>query len=99
MQTCFNMLVYSRKKLLALQNLLKVINKYWKTSHGSLPWPVSNDLWQRLASFNILVRTRGQRRGENLRKRNNRAITTLESQLNRRDYDISRAHDETTTID
>ena len=78
------MLVYPRNVLLSIRNSLKAVKKSLKASHGSLPRPISSELWQRLASHNLLASTRGQRGGDHLRKSNSRAISTLEPQANRR---------------
>ena len=75
------MLVYTRNALLSLRNSLKAING---TSHGSLPRPLSSELWQRLKFYNLLAPARGQRGGNHRRRSSGTAITVFESNVNRR---------------
>ena len=79
-----NMLAYSRITLLSIRNSLKVISKSSKASHGSFPRPVSSELWQRLAFYNLQALSRGQRGGAHLRRNNARVIPTLKPQVKRR---------------
>ena len=76
------MLVYTRNAVLSLRNSLKVINR---TSHGSLPRPLSSELWQRLKFYNLLAPAGGQRGGNHRRrtkKSSGIAITVFESNAN-----------------
>lgn len=78
------MLAYLRITLLSIRNSLKALSKSLKASRGSFPRPVSSQLWQRLAFYNLQALSRGQRGGAHLRRNNVRVIPTLKPQVNRR---------------
>ena len=61
---------------------LKVLTQ----SHGSVVRPVSNEVWQRLASYNLLAPTRGQLGGNHLK--DHRPIKTVQSSDRRRKFSI-----------
>ena len=69
------MLVYSRNVLLSLRNWHKTL-KLSTQLHGSVARPVSKEVWQRLALYNPLAPTRGQRGGSPLK--DHRPIKTVQ---------------------
>ena len=69
------MLAYSRNALLSLRNWHKTL-KLSTQLHGSVARPVSKEVWQRLALYNLLAPTRGQRGGSHLK--DHRPIKTVQ---------------------
>ena len=74
------MLVYSRNILISLWHWHKTL-KLSTQSHGLVARPISEEVWQMLAFYNLLASTRGQRGGSHLR--DHRPIKTVQL-LNRR---------------
>ena len=81
------MLTYSRNALFSLRNWYKPL-KVSTQSHGSLVRPLSNAVWQRLTSYNLLAPTRGQRGGNHLKA--HRPIKTVQSHDRRRNFPIQK---------
>ena len=69
------MLVYSRNTLISLCNWYKAFKKLSGPLHGSVVRPVLTEVWEKLAFYNLLANTRGQRGGNHLRNR--RSIATV----------------------
>ena len=69
------MLVYSRNTLISLRNWYKTFKKLSAPLHGSVVRPVSTEVWEKLASHNLLASTRGQWGGNHVRNR--RSIATV----------------------
>ena len=69
------MVVYSRNTLISLHNWYKTFKKLSAPLHGSVVGPVSTEVWEKLAFYNLLANTRGQRGGNHLRNR--RSIATV----------------------
>ena len=69
------MLVYSRNTLISLRNWYKTFKKLSAPLHESVVRPVSTEVWEKLASHNLLASTRGQRGGDHVRNR--RSIATV----------------------
>ena len=69
------MLVYSRNTLISLRNWYKTFKKLSAPLHESVVRPVSTEVWEKLASHNLLASTTGQRGGDHVRNR--RSIATV----------------------
>lgn len=80
-----NMLVYSRNTLISLRNWHKTL-KLSTELHGSTSRPVSEEVWQRLAFYNLLAPTRGRRGGSHLK--DHRPIRTVQLLNRRKKYSI-----------
>ena len=77
------MLVYSRNALLSLRNCHKTL-KLSTQLHGSVARPVPEEVWQRLAFYNLLAPTRGQLGGSHLK--DHRPIKTVQLFNRRKKY-------------
>ena len=70
------MLVYTRNTLTSLRNWYKTL-KFSTQLHRSVAWPISGEVWQRLAFYNQLAPTRGQHGSSHLKDCKNRAFRFL----------------------
>ena len=71
-----NILEYSRNALLSIRHFMEFIPRESRNAHLHLP----KQLWVKLASYNILKCTHGQRGGNHLRKHTIRVCETSKKQ-------------------